>query len=595
MSLAQTVVAGRYRLLHQLGAGGMGRVWLARDEMLGRDVAVKEVVPPPGLTAGERVQTRLRTLREARTAARLNHPNVVKIYDVLQTEGQPWIVMEYVPSRSLHEVIIEDGPLEPEQAARIGLAILAALAAAHRAGVLHRDVKPGNVLLARDGRVVLTDFGLATFDGGEGALTLPGLVFGSVRYVPPERARDGTATPESDLWSLGATLYAAVEGRSPYARTSAMATLTALATEPPDPPRRAGPLKPVLAGLLRRDPRDRLRPDDVRRMLQRVAAGEGSRARARRRGRRRTVADPGTAVPSIPADPGASPPHDLVLADPVVAMESAVSARPSVPADPGNGPTTVLEPAPAPPPGPAGGPPAPPRAVPALRGRRALLAAVAAGVAAAAVLAVVAALAATERRGHRAGAPAAPRHSVTAAAATVVQPDPVLRDQACPTTGPGRITAASAQRGWYALPAGWVWYRDAAGYRIAAPAGWRVYRGPDGLCFREPGGGRVLGVMTWATADSPLAHVIARERTVVDEVRPDRYQRIRLAPVPYYRAAADWEFRYVNDAGTPMHADARDFLVAPERGYTIVWCTQDFDWDVNQTYLLMILASFATA
>src|SRR2546430_4334979 len=262
MGATPTVVAGRAQLLRQLGSGGMGKVWLARDEILDRHVAIKQVVLPPGLSADESLEARFRTLREARTAAQLTHPSVGKIYDVVQTEEQPWTVMEYIPSRSLHEILAEDGPLDPVQVAKIGLAVLDALAAAHEAGVLHRDVKPGNVLLAQDGRVVLTDFGLATFDGGESALTLPRLVFGSVRFVAPERARHGTSSSETDLWALGATLYAAVEGRSPYARDTAMETLTALATALPDPPRRAGPLKPVLRGLLRRNPRHRLRAEE---------------------------------------------------------------------------------------------------------------------------------------------------------------------------------------------------------------------------------------------------------------------------------------------------------------------------------------------
>ncbi|MEV4728230.1 serine/threonine-protein kinase, partial [Micromonospora humida] len=175
----------------------MGRVWLARDEMLHRDVAVKEVVPPHWLAAHERAELRLRTLREARTAARLNHPNVVRIYDVVHDGDNPWIVMEYVPSRSLQQLLTEEGPLPPHRVAGIGLAVLAALRAAHAAGVLHRDVKPHNVLVADDGRVVLTDFGLATFDGGDGAMTGPGMVLGSPQFVAPERAREGVSSPRT--------------------------------------------------------------------------------------------------------------------------------------------------------------------------------------------------------------------------------------------------------------------------------------------------------------------------------------------------------------------------------------------------------------
>ncbi|TBL27682.1 serine/threonine protein kinase, partial [Verrucosispora sp. SN26_14.1] len=233
------MIAGRYRLLDLVGRGGMGTVWRADDELLHRQVAVKQVVLPARLGGDELDHLRARTLREARTAARLNHPNVVRVYDVVSDDDTPWIVMEYVPSRTLQDVLDSDGPLPPQRAARIGLALLDALRAAHEAGVLHRDVKPANVLLAHDGRVLLTDFGLAVFDG-DVAMTGAGTILGSPQYVAPERAADGVSSAPADLWSLGATLYAAVEGRSPYARSTAMATLSALASAPPDPARHAG-------------------------------------------------------------------------------------------------------------------------------------------------------------------------------------------------------------------------------------------------------------------------------------------------------------------------------------------------------------------
>jgi serine/threonine protein kinase len=279
MAVRRFLVAGRYRLHEPVGSGGMGRVWLARDEMLDRHVAVKEFVPPDWMTDAEKARLRDRTLREARSAARLNHPHVVRIYDVVHAGDAPWIVMEYVPSRSLHQVINEDGPFAPIEAARIGLAVLDALTAAHRAGVLHRDVKPHNVLIGTDGRVVLTDFGLATFVD-DGSITGPGVIVGTPQYVSPERARDGASTVESDLWSLGATLYAAVEGRSPYARESAMATLMALATEPPDPPVLAGPLTPVLKGLLQHEPAERLTGAEVKERLRAIVGAHPVRGQA---------------------------------------------------------------------------------------------------------------------------------------------------------------------------------------------------------------------------------------------------------------------------------------------------------------------------
>src|SRR4051794_5715673 len=271
MSVAETLVAGRYRIGPCLGTGGMGRVWLARDEVLRRDVAIKEIALPFGLTDEEREEMRARTLREARAAARLSHPNVVRIYDVQPGDERPWIVMEYVSSRSLLQVIKENGPLPPTEVAGIGLAVLSALDAAQRVGVVHRDIKPSNVLVADDGRVLLTDFGSAIMDEGEGALTQTGLILGSPRYIAPERAANGISTLESDLWSLGATLYEAVEGRAPYTRETTMAVLVALATEKPDPTHRAGVLKPVLNGLLQKNPRSRMRLDEVEERLRRIA------------------------------------------------------------------------------------------------------------------------------------------------------------------------------------------------------------------------------------------------------------------------------------------------------------------------------------
>jgi hypothetical protein len=264
------LIAGRYRLTRQLGAGGMGRVWLADDEVLGRSVAIKEVALPHGFAANEREVLREWTLREAQAAARVCHPNVIRVFDVLHGQERPWIVMEYVPSRSLFDVIVQGGPLPVGRVAGIGLAVLSALDAARRAGVLHHDVKPSNVLIADDGRVVLTDFGSAVTDGAGGALTATGRVLGSPNYIAPERLAQGASTARADLWSLGATLYHAVQGRAPYARESTAATLLALSHLPPDPAPRAGPMTPVLDGLLQRDPQARMGPAEVAWRLRRL-------------------------------------------------------------------------------------------------------------------------------------------------------------------------------------------------------------------------------------------------------------------------------------------------------------------------------------
>ncbi|MET8039947.1 protein kinase [Micromonospora sp. NPDC005215] len=344
------LVADRYRLLSPLGQGGMGRVWKARDEVLHRDVAIKELVPPPGLTDEERREMRERSLREARAIARLNHSNVVRIFDVLRTDGDPWIVMEYVASRSLQDTLAEDGPVSVARTVEIGLGVLGALSAAHKAGVMHRDVKPGNVLLGEDGRVVLTDFGLATIPGDPN-VTRTGMVLGSPAYISPERARDGTAGPEADLWSLGATLYAAVEGKSPYARPSAIGTLAALATEPIPPPKNAGPLKAVLNGLLRKDPHERITAEVAERLLRR-AGGKRARGISLLDGVRR----PGPNGPREPRPPLVPAPRPAESVDRPVsppappaaaaATTSAVDATPTtvVPAG-ANGDPTALVPA----------------------------------------------------------------------------------------------------------------------------------------------------------------------------------------------------------------------------------------------------------
>ncbi|MFI5846042.1 protein kinase [Catenuloplanes sp. NPDC051500] len=271
------LIAGRYRLIRPLGQGAMGRVWLALDETLRREVAVKELVPPPGLDDAARQELRERSMREARAIARLDQPNVVRIHDVVHDGDEPWIVMEFVRSRPLHQILKADGPMNPAQVARIGLGVLAALRAAHLAGLLHRDVKPANVLIGDDGRVVLTDFGLA-IGADDATVTRTGVMLGSPAYLAPERATDGVVGPASDLWSLGATLYTAVEGRTPYTRSSSVATLTALATELPPPPVRAGALLPVLEGLLRKDPAARIGADEAERLLRRAAEETGPAA-----------------------------------------------------------------------------------------------------------------------------------------------------------------------------------------------------------------------------------------------------------------------------------------------------------------------------
>ncbi|MEW1756127.1 protein kinase [Streptomyces cyaneofuscatus] len=263
------LLAGRYRLGGVLGRGGMGTVWRADDETLGRTVAVKELRFPGAIDEDEKRRLITRTLREAKAIARIRNNGAVTVYDVVDEDDRPWIVMELIEGKSLAEAIREDGTLTPRRAAEVGLAILDVLRSAHREGILHRDVKPSNVLIAEDGRVVLTDFGIAQVEG-DPSVTSTGMLVGAPSYISPERARGHKPGPPADLWSLGGLLYASVEGCPPYDKGSAIATLTAVMTEPLDPPKNAGPLTEVIYGLLARDPDQRLDDRGARALLNKV-------------------------------------------------------------------------------------------------------------------------------------------------------------------------------------------------------------------------------------------------------------------------------------------------------------------------------------
>ncbi|TDC11164.1 serine/threonine protein kinase [Nonomuraea longispora] len=264
------LLAERYELVTPLGRGTMGTVWRARDRALGREVAVKEIRQDPVLTEEQRTELRERMVREGRIASRINHPSVASIHDVIIHDDSPWIIMELIEARSLEQVIGEEGPLPPRLVAEIGVDLLGALRAAHAQGITHRDVKPANVLITESGRVVLTDFGIAKAEG-DSRLTKTGMVIGSPGYTAPERARGDYTGPESDIWSLGATLYFAVEGRPAYERSTVAETLAALLTESADPPTQAGQLRPVLNGLLNKDYRQRLGAAKAETLLRMVA------------------------------------------------------------------------------------------------------------------------------------------------------------------------------------------------------------------------------------------------------------------------------------------------------------------------------------
>lgn len=270
MSERDALIAGRYRLVNRLGSGGMGIVWEAWDERLRRPVAVKQLHPQLGLTTAQAELANSRAMREARITARLHHPHAVPVFDVVEHDGQPCLIMQYLPSESLHTLINERGRLAPTEVVRIGAEVAAALAAAHRVGIVHRDVKPGNVLIAEDGSAKITDFGIS-HALGDVTLTSTGMVTGTPAYLAPEVARGAESTFASDVFSLGATLYAAVEGVPPFGtHDNPMALLHQVAAGRVTPPTHAGPLTPLLVQMLAADPEDRPPMDQMARALQAV-------------------------------------------------------------------------------------------------------------------------------------------------------------------------------------------------------------------------------------------------------------------------------------------------------------------------------------
>lgn len=320
------LLGGRYRLGDVLGRGGMGTVWRARDEVLGRTVAVKELRFPSDIDEDEKRRLITRTLREAKAIAQIRSGSAVTVFDVVDEDGRPWIVMELIEGRSLADVIKEDGPLTPRRAAEVGLSVLGVLRAAHREGIVHRDVKPSNVLVEEEtGRVVLTDFGIAKVEG-DPSVTSTGMLVGAPSYISPERARGQRPGPPADLWSLGGLLYAAVEGHPPYDKGSAIATLTAVMTDPLEPPSNAGELEEVIYGLLLKDPEKRLDDAGARVLLQAVLDGPEDSERLQPDSSA-TVAMPGGASAAENAEAGESGKTDWAAKDRAGGAEKASAPK----------------------------------------------------------------------------------------------------------------------------------------------------------------------------------------------------------------------------------------------------------------------------
>ncbi|GII27362.1 serine/threonine-protein kinase [Planotetraspora mira] len=623
------LVGRRYRLLSPVGRGGMGMVWHAHDVLLDRDVAVKELILPYGLDQSATQVANRRVLREARSAARLSHPGIVTVHDVVEEDGRPWIVMELVRAWSLEQAVRQSGPLPVVQAAEIGIRVLDAIRHAHAAGILHRDVKPGNVLLTAD-RVVLTDFGIAAIEG-DVTITQTGLLMGSPAYIPPERLQGRPITHAADLWSFGATLYAAVEGRPPYEGADAVAVLGAVLTQEPNRPQRAGALLPVIEGLLRKNPADRIAAAQVAEMLERVLHSSGAGLPGR------GVSSLSMPTPQNPTPAGLLPPFDL----PSGPLPSRIIETPSgpvrVPFAPEDMPGSMTGPQP----GGATGPHAMPAYDPLTspsgsshapeRSREAMWPTPSPGDLPGDLAARPGRSGTGEHRTgeHRTTGPI-PRVSSTGAHSTgghstgghsVTGPQgagrrrrdedepreerdsrsivliavtavaviglvvtllfvllPSGSDDSTPEVAQG-VPSVSGQKdpsgqSGVQVPKGFIEHSE-DGVSVAVPKDWTVtdqggsvtYSGPKDSAQR---------IKIQKIKDGSLAALQAAEQNLNVKDYPD-YTQVQLGKATYRYPAADWEYTYTNTSQVTVHAVTR-YVEVEGQGYSITFSSPDYDW-----------------
>ncbi|MFF7329971.1 protein kinase [Streptomyces sp. NPDC008150] len=566
------LLSDRYRLVEAIGSGGMGRVWRAHDEVLHRAVAIKELTAGFYATEAEQSKLLARTRAEARAAARINHSAVVTVHDVLEYDGRPWIVMELVDGSSLDDVVRERGRVDPVEAARVGLWVLRALMAAHAAGVLHRDVKPANVLLARDGRVLLTDFGIAQVDGDD-HVTRTGELVGSVDYLAPERVRGQEPGPAADLWALGATLFTAVEGSPPFRGTSPFVTLQAIVEDEPARAPHAGPLTPVIGALLVKDPARR--PDAARvQDLLTFASTSGP-----------TVPDGRAAQSHLPrgvnlgrpgASGGAGGPGGPASGD--TRHTGAQGGRPgdvtsatSAYTSPGDRPH-----------GPAGRTGAAPGAPSALR-RRGAIAAVTACV----VLAGGATLALQHWNSDRGGTDAT-------GAGSTVSASPDAGSGATPSASGSASPSASAST---ALPASWVTVDDPAGFSLALPKGWTRQETNGQIDYTPDGGRHFVRIALDSTPDydDPNLHQLDLEQQLQGL---QDYTRGSLEANTYRDCKGSlWDFTWTALAKDgpfpgPKHAVEETYIGRDGVEYALYVSGPAEDWAVTQERFQRVLQSW---
>ena len=573
-----TVVGGRYRLTERIGSGGMGTVWAAHDEVLDREVAVKEVVPPLELDEEQRRVLRERIMREARAAARISSATAVAVYDVVEADGRPWIVMERLAPRTLAQALRERGPMPSDVAARMGIDVLAALEAAHAAGVLHRDVKPANVMLTDAGTAVLTDFGIATLEG-DPSLTSTGALVGSPAYMAPERARGHPPSRASDLWSLGATLYAAVEGRAPFDRQGQLPTLAAVIHDDAPHPHRAGALAPAITALLDKDPARRPDATQLRGMLERAA-----------------LSAPPQAVPPAPQGgplPGGQRSQPLY-------PDRIPAAAP---------PTRVTQqgqPAPVEPVRMESQPVAPMLPATRRRGRSYAPLAVLAALLLAGLLTASALLGLRDEsqsgplavatdtgevsttpdvgvRGNAAGpGPNAEPDTSTNPGpdnSGIVEPEETKAEPEETEAEPEETDDANTGGAGVGVPAGFDIYRDETGFSLAIPTDWRVSTDGPRRIFEEPDTGRFLIV---DQTDTPQDDALEDWEQQSEALDLPGYHNLRVESAEWRDwDAADWEFTWEADDG-PRHVLNRTVITEPgEQAYALYWSTPESEWDYS--------------
>ncbi|MER5931674.1 serine/threonine-protein kinase [Streptomyces sp. NPDC002054] len=549
------VLANRYRLVEPIGRGGMGKVWRAHDELLHRTVAVKELTAGLYVAEADRAVLHARTQKEARAAARIAHPAVVTVHDVFEHDDRPWIVMEFIDGPSLADAAKAAGRIEPREAARIGLHVLGALRAAHAVGVLHRDVKPGNVLLAKDGRVLLTDFGIAAIEG-DTSITRTGELVGSIDYLAPERVTGGAPDPASDLWSLGATLYTAVEARSPFRRTSPISSLAAVVNDEPPPPRQAGALGPVITALLLKDPARRPSAAEAERMLMEAMEGrEPKAAQAFVPTQSFAAAERAAAHPGGPSGPAP---------DRTTGRTTALGTRT------GDGTARLPEAADA---DADAGPPAA-QGRPKGRFRRGVIVAlVAALLGGGGALGVMKYLdGEDEGDGRR-----------TTNGATAGGTDTGKGNGTGKGTGTGNGTGGTPKdsKPTATAPAGWTQVKDPAGFTLFVPQGWKRQKDGDHIDYTPDNGKHRIRISVDPTPDfrDPYAHLLDLEKQVSAR---SAYQKITLHPNTFQgqTQSALWEFTWQEKKDFPGPRRAIDQMyIGPDgKEYALFAAGPASDW-----------------